>query len=139
MIYHISKYPLPKNFEVKLLFTSVDWVRTGITFCKDVIMEQSDVNCPQFDIYCILEDLVQFYTLRNGWKNCFRNDNRPLKNGDNLTITLRNGELRYALNDEDLGGFIKIDMTDKKEVYLLVHIRNDKSKCQILYISEIFN
>ena len=84
-------------------------------------------------------DLIQFYTLKNGWKNSFRNDNRPLKNGDNVTITLKNGELRYAVNDEDLGGFIKVDMTDKKEVYLLVHIRNDKSKCQILYITEIFN
>ena len=43
------------------------------------------------------------------------------------------------VNEDDLGGFIKVDMVDKKEVYLLVHIRNDKSKCQILYISEIFN
>ena len=38
-----------------------------------------------------------------------------------------------------LGGFIKVDMCDKKEMYLLVHIRNDKSKCQIINISEIFN
>jgi hypothetical protein len=137
--YNISKYPLPLNFEVKLHFSQVDWVRTGITFNKEIINDQTDLNCPQYDIYCILEDLIQFYTLKNGWKNSFRNDNRPLKNGDNVTITLKNGELRYAVNDEDLGGFIKVDMTDKKEVYLLVHIRNDKSKCQILYITEIFN
>ena len=64
---------------------------------------------------------------------------RPLKNGDNLTITLRNGELRYALNDDDLGAFIKVDLCDKREMYLLVHTRNEKSKCQIMYISEIFN
>ena len=137
--YNISKYPLPLNFEVKLHFSQVDWVRTGITFNKEIISDQTDLNCPQYDIYCILEDLIQFYTLKNGWKNSFRNDNRPLKNGDNVTITLKNGELRYAVNDEDLGGFIKVDMTGKKEVYLLVHIRNDKSKCQILYITEIFN
>ena len=137
--YNISKYPLPLNFEVKLHFSSVDWVRTGITFNKEIINDQTDVNCPQFDIYCILEDLIQFYTLKNGWKNSFRNDNRPLKNGDNVTITLRNGELRYMVNEDDLGGFIKVDMVDKKEVYLLVHIRNDKSKCEILYITEIFN
>ena len=137
--YNISKYPLPLNFEVKLHFSQVDWVRTGITFNKEIINDQTDLNCPQYDIYCILEDLIQFYTLKNGWKNSFRNDNRPLKNGDNVTITLKNGELRYAVNDEDLGGFIKVDMTGKKEVYLLVHIRNDKSKCQILYITEIFN
>ena len=138
-IYNISKYPLPTNFEVKLHFNSVDWVRTGITFNKDIIKDQTDVNCPQFDIYCILEDLIQFYTLKSGWKNCFRNENHSLKNGDNVTITLKNGELRYAVNDEDLGGFIKVDLCDKKEMYLLVHTRNEKSKCQILYISEIFN
>ena len=55
-----------------------------------------------------------------------------------MTITLRNGEMRYAINDVDLGNFIKIDMMDKKEMYLLVHTRNPKSKTQILYISEIF-
>ncbi|MCQ2820104.1 MAG: hypothetical protein MJ252_22795 [archaeon] len=38
--YHISKFPLPRNFEAKLLFTSVDWVRTGITFTKDVVLDQ---------------------------------------------------------------------------------------------------
>ena len=85
-IYNISKYPLPRNFEVKLHFSSVDWVRTGITFNKEIINDQSDVNCPQYDIYCILEDLIQFYTLKTGWKNCFRNDNRLLKNGDNVKI-----------------------------------------------------
>ena len=56
-----------------------------------------------------------------------------------MTITLRNGELRYALNDDDLGAFIKVDLCDKREMYLLVHTRNEKSKCQIMYISEIFN
>ena len=29
-IYNISKYTLPKNFEARILFNSVDWVRTGI-------------------------------------------------------------------------------------------------------------
>ena len=138
-IYNISKYPLPRNFEVKLHFSSADWVRTGITFNKEIINDQSDVNCPQYDIYCILEDLVQFYTLKNGWKNCFRTDNQLLKSGDNITITMRNGEMRYAVNEEDLGGFVKVDLYDKKEMYLLVHTRNEKSKCQILYIAELFN
>jgi hypothetical protein len=137
--YNISKYPLPRNFEVKLNFSSVDWVRTGITFDKDIITDQTDVNCPQFDVYYILEDLVQFYTLRTGWKNCFINDTHGLKSGDNVTITLKNGELRYAVNDEDLGGLIKVDLYEKKEIYLLIHTRNDNSRCQILYISEIFN
>ena len=48
-----------------------------------------------------------------------------------MTISLRNGEMRYAINDLDLGNFIKIDMMDKKEMYLLVHTRNPKSKAQI--------
>lgn len=139
MIYHISKYPLPKNFEVKLLFTSVDWVRTGITFCKDVIMEQSDVNCPQFDIYCILEDLIQFYTKNSGWKNCFSKQGRALKAGDTMTITFKNGEMRYAVNDLDLGSIIKIDMTHRKDMYLFVHTRNNKSRAEILYICELLN
>ena len=56
-----------------------------------------------------------------------------------MTITLRNGEMRYAINDVDLGNFIKIDMMNKKEMYLLIHTRNSKSKAQIIYISEIFN
>jgi len=137
--YNISKYPLPRNFEVKLHFSSVDWVRTGITFDKDIINDQTDVNCPQNDIYYILEDLVQFYTLKSGWKNCFNNESHVLKNGDNLTLTLKNGELRYTVNDDDLGGFVKVDLYDKKEIYLLVHSRNENSSCQIVYISEIFN
>ena len=76
--------------------------------------------------------------MKNEWKNCFKKGGRPLKDGDTMTITLRNGEMRYAINDVDLGNFIKIDMMNKKEMYLLVHSRNPKSKTQILYISEIF-
>jgi len=138
-IYNISKYPLPKNFEAKLLFTSVDWVRTGITFNKEIINDQTDVNCPHFDIYCILEDLVQFYTKKSGWKNCFNKGGRALKPGDTMTITLHNGEMRYAVNDMDLGSFIKIDMSNKNEMFLFVHTRNPKSKAEIVYICETFN
>ena len=138
-IYNISKYPLPINFEVKLNFNSVDWVRTGITFNKEIINDQTDLNCPKFDIYCFLEDLVQFYTLKIGWRKIFKNRNLYLKKDDNITITLKNGELRYALNDEDLGDFIKVDLCDKKDMYLLVHTRKERTKCQIMYITEIFN
>ena len=137
--YHIAKYPLPKNFEAKLLFTSVDWVRTGICFNADIVKDQTDANCPQFDIYCILEDLVQFYTKNSGWKNCFPKGARPLKAGDYMTITLKNGEMRYAVNDQDLGSVIKIDMVQKKDMYLFVHTRNIKSRAEIVYICEILN
>ena len=56
-----------------------------------------------------------------------------------MTITLRNGEMRYVINNVDLVNFIKIDMANKKEMYLLIHTRNSKSKAQIIYICEIFN
>lgn len=137
--YNISKLPLPKNFEVKLFFISVDWIRTGLSFTKDIVNDQNDSNCPNYDIYYILEDLVQFYTKHHGWKNCFSRGTRPLKSGDYMTITLKNGELRYSVNDNDLGSVIKIDVSKKKEIYLLLHSRNNKSKVEIVYISEIFN
>lgn len=138
-VYNISKFPLPLNFEAKILFTSVDWIRTGITFDKHVIDDQVDMNCPSFDIYCILEDLVQFYSMDSGWKNCFPKDRRPLKPGDYMTISLKNGEMRFYVNDFDLGSTIKINMINKKEMYLFVHCRNEKSRAEIIYISEIFN
>ena len=48
--------------------------------------------------------------------------------------------MRYAINDVDLGSFVKIDMNNKKEMYLFIHTRNNtKSKAQILYITEILN
>ena len=72
--YNISKFPLPNNFEVKLHFSSVDWVRTGITFDKSIGDDEIDANCPLYDIYCILEDLVQFYTLNNKWKYLFKKE-----------------------------------------------------------------
>ena len=56
-----------------------------------------------------------------------------------MTITLHNGEMRYAVNDMDLGSFIKIDMSNKNEMFLFVHTRNPKSKAEIVYICETFN
>ena len=138
-IYNCSKYPLPKNFEIKLYFISVDWIRTGISFSNDIINEQTDANCPQYDIYCILEDLMQFYTKNNGWKNCFTKF-RKLKAGDFMTINFKNGDLKYSINDVSLGSSIHIDDSNKSgEPYLFVHVRNDRSKAEIIYISEIFN
>ena len=64
---------------------------------------------------------------------------KTFKSEDTMTITLRNGEMRYVINDVDLVNFIKIDMANKKEIYLLIHIMNSKSKTQIIYIYEIFN
>ena len=138
-IYNISKYLLPKNCEIKILFDSVDWVRSGITFSKEIVNEQNDFNCPSYDVYCILEDLIQFYSQNSGWKNCFNKSTRPLKSGDYMTITFKNRELRYAINYNDLGSVIKIDMTKKKDAYLFIQARNPKSKAEIIYICEILN
>ena len=138
--YNISNVPLPKNFEAKIYFKSADWVRTGITFDKSIGDDEIDANCPLYDIYCILEDLVQFYTLNNRWKYLFKKDEeRPLKSGDNITIRFQNGELRYYLNGNDLGVRIKIDMSNKNEFYLLIHCRNNNTKAEIVYITEIFD
>ena len=68
--------------------------------------------------------------LKKGW--------RPLKSEDSMTITLRNGEMRYVINNVDLVNFIKIDMANKKEIYLLINIRNCKSKTHIIYILRNF-
>ena len=59
-IYNLSKFPLPKNSEIKLFFEEVSWVRSGITFSKEIANDQTDSNCPQFDVYCILEDFIIF-------------------------------------------------------------------------------
>ena len=44
--------------------------------------------------------------------------------------------MRYAINNVDLVNFIKIDMVNKKEIYLLIDNRILKVK-QIIYIYEI--
>ena len=75
---------------------------------------------------------MQFYTKNTAWKNCF-NKGRKLKAGDNMTITFKNGELRYFVNDIDLGSKINIDLsTKKKPPYLFVHVRNEHSKAEYL-------
>ena len=69
-------------------------------------------------------------------KNVLKKGGRSLKGGDTITIILRNGEKRYSINDVDLVNFI-IDMANKKEIYLLIQIRNSKNKTQTIYFCEI--
>ena len=79
------------------------------------------------------------YTKNNGWKNCFTKF-RKLKAGDFMTINFKNGDLKYSINDVSLGSSIHIDDSNKSgDPYLFVHVRNDRSKAEIIYISEIFN
>ena len=42
--------------------------------------------------------------------------------------------MRYAINNVDLVNFNKIDMVNKKEIYLLIDNRNSKSKTDYLYL-----
>ena len=136
-IYNISKYPLPNNFEIKLEFTSVYWIRSGITLDKNIINLNKDENCPKYDIYYILEDLCEFYSLNGEWKN-FKGITRKLQKGDSMTIALLDGIMRFKVNETILDFVENIQLQDNKEIYLLVHDRNLNSKCNITYITEIF-
>ena len=134
--YNISKYPLPKNFEIKLNFSLVNSIRAGITFDKNIINFNSDADCPQYDIYYIYQNLSACYSLKGGWKH-FQGNYRKLHTGDNIIITLFNKELKYKVNDTEINFSEKIPEIDNKEMYLLVHDRNKNCNCNILYITEI--
>ncbi len=137
-IYNVSKRPLPRNFECKITFLAVHWIRVGITFEPKIAEIDEDVNCPPFDLYCILEDLKQFYTYQTKWKYIF-NNNLQLTKGDTMIMRFKNGELRYIINGEDLENIVKIPLFDKGDFYLFIQCRNEKSKAQIDYITEIFD
>ena len=138
-LYNISKYPLPKNFEAKIHFSEVEMVRIGITFDPNIVNEKKDKNMPQYRIYYILQDLNDFYSYHEKkWKRYFGGRNR-LKNGDDLTIILNNGKLKYLINGDDLGKEYTINNRDLDEenMYLLIHRRNQYSQCELKYIYEI--
>ena len=138
-IYNISKFPLPHNCEVVIHFTKVYWVRVGITLDKEIINKQKDYDNPKYDIYYILQDLQRFYTLKEHWKNIFKGNNIGLQEGDNLTMILKNGIIKYSINGKELEGSVKINFNDKKDIYLLVHRRDEDSQCEIKSINEIFD
>ena len=140
-LYNISKYPLPKNFEAKIHFSEVNFVRIGITFDSKIANEKQDINSPNYKIYYLLQDMNTFFSYNeNKWIKYFGGNN-ILKNEDDLTIILKNGELRYLLNGKDLGKsyIINDNDLDKEEMYLLIHRRNKYSQCELKYIYEIIN
>ena len=138
-LYNISKYPLPLNFECKITFLSVGWIRVGITFEPKIEDFEEDANCPPYDIYCILEDLKQFYTYKNKWKYIFKNKDLQLEQDDIMIMRFRNRELRYLINGEDIGGVVKIPLNYQNDFYLFIQCRSEKSKAKVDYIVEIFN
>ena len=114
-------------------------VRIGITFDPNIVNEKKDKNMPQYRIYYILQDLNDFYSYHEKkWKSYFGGRNR-LKNGDDLTIILNNGKLKYLINGDDLGKEYTINNRDLDEenMYLLIHRRNQYSQCELKYIYEI--
>lgn len=138
-IYNISKYPLPKNFEAMIHFISVDWVRTGIVFGREILDEGADCNCPPYKLYYLLENMSELYSCdTKSWITFFDKDEK-LKPNDNLLVQLKNKELKYFLNGKDLGGSFKIKTQDKNEndMYLIVHRRNKKSQCELIYIYDL--
>ena len=138
-IYNVSKKPLPRNFECKITFLGVYWIRVGITFEPKIAEIDEDVNSPPFDIYCILEDLKQFYTYKTKWKYIFNNKDIQLIKGDVMIMRFKNGELRYIVNGEDLENVVKIPLIEKGDFYLFIQCRSEKSKAQVDYITEIFD
>ena len=134
-IYNLSKYPLYDNTEIILYFEKVSWVRSGITFSEEMIKDQNDDNSPKYDVYIILEDLVQYYTLKNEWKSLKNDKINPLKKGDKMTIIYKKKELHFSVNNNYIR-LIEIDSNKKKDPYLLVQCRNENSKVKILSITQ---
>jgi hypothetical protein len=52
-------------------------------------------------------------------------------------VLFNDGELRFQVNDSDLGSVIKIDMSKRKEAFLFIQTRNLKTKAEIIYITEL--
>lgn len=97
----MSNSCLPKNFEAKIIFHKIDWIRFGVCFDKKILKNQVDQNCPPFDIFYLIEDLNQLY-LYNNWVNYFKGQ-VELKSGDTVIISMHNEELRFNVNGVDLG------------------------------------
>ena len=140
-LYNISKYPLPKNFKAKIHFTDVDLVRIGLTFDANIIRETKDSNTPNYKIYYVLQDMKAIYDYNNkDWIKYFDGKNK-LKNGDDLTVILKDGKLEYLLNGETIGKPYILNSNDINEetMYLLIHRRNSYSQCELKYIYELID
>ena len=55
-----------------------------------------------------------------------------LEQGDIMIMRFKNGELRYIINDEDLGTVIKIPFYHQSNFYLFIQCRTD-----IIFLFEI--
>ena len=137
--YNISKVPLPKKFELKLYFTNINNIRIGITCDKYIAnYKKVDDDSPNYDIYYIYKNLTRFYDLNGGWNDC-KGIGRELQSGDYMVIKLYDGKMKYMVNEKQLDFVVNISQYNDKEIYLLIHDRYLKSKCNIEYIAEIID
>ena len=62
-----------------------------------------------------------------------------LKSGDYMIITMLDGKMKYNINGTSLDLEAEISLNNNDEIYLLIHDRYQKSRCNIEYITEIIN
>ena len=137
--YQISKFPLPKNFEAKIKYTQIsrsENIRIGITFDSNIINEKNkDLDEPPYNIYYKGK---RFYTYEKGWSDHFKSE-ITIKEGDDLIIKVKDGNMSYFHNDVSLGDPYPINNCNNKEMHLLIHKRKDNLNCQLLYIYELID
>lgn len=131
-VYNISKKPLLRNFECKITFLSVGQIRVGITFQPKIDEIDEDFKCPPYDIYCIFEDLKQFYTYNNKWKFIFNSQNMELTKGDSMIMRFKFGELRYYVKIEDLIILLRYHLPIKKNFNFLFNVDQKNLKLKLI-------
>ena len=115
-------------------------IRFGITFDPNIIKETNyDMDDPKYNIYYLGQTMSSFYAYEKGWLIKYFKSDRELKNGDDLILKVKDGKLNYLLNGNSIGDpyILNKDIIDNKNMFLLIHRRNDKSECQLKYIYEL--
>lgn len=115
-------------------------IRVGITFDPNIINEKkADQDSPKYNIYYLSQSLV-LYNFGKGWIN-YSKLKKEIKEGDDLIINVKDGNLNFFLNGEFIMDSYPIEKEDidKKDMYLLIHRRNKNSECELKYIYELIN
>jgi hypothetical protein len=133
-IYNVSKHPLPKNFEAKVIYYDASMIRTGIIFDKSIMDFQEDDNSPNHDIYYLLQDLRQFYTPERNFRDNGRDSD--LRPGDELIIKRNNNSIAYYYNNSCILDHLMTHRADD-QFYFFIHCRNMTSNsARIVYLVE---
>ena len=85
------------------------------------------------------KSLSSFYAYEKGWLIKFFKPERELKDEDDLILRVKDGKLNYLLNGDSIGEPFSLDndKINSKNMFLLIHRRNDNSECQLKYIYEL--